>query len=214
MATSASRRTKGITRIDQPGGHGVGWYARVTYQGKTWSKYFADKAHGGTRVARKKAVDWRDEKEKEVGKPATARVVNIGKARSQTGVTGVYRIRNHFVVAWSPKPGKLARQFVSITKYGEDGAFRRAVKLRREKEQEIYGFSVATTRGSRVSSSAAKPAATKARKATGAATKKRAAPARKSTTSVKKSTAKAAKKPAAAAGGAKKSRQSAPARHR
>jgi hypothetical protein len=137
-----SARVKGVTRIDDPGRHGVGWYARVVFQGKTFSKYFADGAHGGTRAALRKAVAWRDAQEKKVGKPRTNRVFPSTSTRSPTGVQGVYQSKKSFVVAWSPAPGEVRREFVSITRYGREGALRRAIRLRRSRELAVYGRAV------------------------------------------------------------------------
>jgi hypothetical protein len=137
-------KAKGVTRIDEPGGHGVGWYARVTYRGKTWSKYFADGAHKGTLPAFKKALTWRNEKEKELGKPRTDRVFSANPPRGSTKVPGVYQSKQSYVVAWSPHPGLLRREFVSIKRYGREEAFRRAVELRRRHERSVYGRAVSS----------------------------------------------------------------------
>ncbi|HEY8180837.1 MAG TPA: AP2 domain-containing protein [Thermoanaerobaculia bacterium] len=136
------QRIKGVTRIDDPGGHGVGWYARVVFQGKTHSKYFADGAHGGTRAALRKAVTWRDAQEKKVGKPRTNRLFPSTSTRSRTGVQGVYQSKTSFVVAWSPAPGEIRREFISISRYGKKEALRRAIKLRRSRERAVYGRAV------------------------------------------------------------------------
>jgi hypothetical protein len=135
-------KAKGVTRIDDPGRHGVGWYARVAYRSRTFSKYFADGAHGGTRKAFDKAVAWRNETEKVLGKPRSDRTVSAVGQRSRTGVQGVYQQKNNIVVAWTPKEGQLERQFISIKKYGRQEALRRAVELRRKKEREMYGRAV------------------------------------------------------------------------
>ena len=149
MPTKRSKKgwphVKGITRIDDPGRHGVGWYARVTYLGKTHSKYLADASHGGTEAAREQVIRWRDAKEKEVGKPRTDRIVPPVSTRNLTGVSGVYQSRESFVVAWSPAPGEIRREFVSITEHGEEEALRRAVELRRKRERSIYGRAVSST---------------------------------------------------------------------
>jgi len=136
------KKAKGVTRIDDPGRHGVGWYARVAYRARTFSKYFADGAHGGTRKAFEKAVAWRNETEKILGKPRSDRTISAAGHRSRTGVQGVYQQNNNIVVAWTPTPGKLKRQFISIRKYGREEALRRAVDLRRKKEREMYGRAV------------------------------------------------------------------------
>lgn len=135
-------KAKGVSRIDDPGRHGVGWYARVTFRGKTVSKYFADAKHGGTLDAFDLAVAWRDATEKKVGKPRTDRLFPATSSRSRTGIPGVYKARQSYVVAWSPEPGGLRREFISITQYGAEEAFRRAVQLRRKRERGLYGRAV------------------------------------------------------------------------
>lgn len=137
---------KGISRIDQPGRHGVGWYARVRFNGKTHTKYFADRAHGGTDAALRKALRWRNSKEREVGKPRTDRVVAGRSRRNRSGVPGVFRMRSQYVVAWTPSPGKLVREFVSIPKFGRKEAFERAIALRRKRERLMYGAVLPTRR--------------------------------------------------------------------
>jgi len=144
-------KAKGVTRIDDPGRHGVGWYARVTFMGQTFSKYFADLAHGGKRAAFEKALKWRDETEKSVGKPRTDRMFAMPGVRSQTGIQGVYEQNGKYVAAWTPKPGQTRRKFFSINKYGREEALRRAIAFRRQRERELYGkavsnFSDATAR--------------------------------------------------------------------
>lgn len=136
-------REKGVTRIDDPGRHGVGWYARVVFMGQTFSKYFADLAHGGTRKAFDKAVKWRNDTEAAVGKPRTDRLFAMPGVRSQTGIQGVYEQNGKYVAAWTPKPGQTRRKFFSINKYGEQEALRKAINFRRQREREVYGRAVA-----------------------------------------------------------------------
>ncbi len=154
MSTKRSRpfrppRVKGVTRIDDPGRHGVGFYARVTFNGKTHSKYFADAAHGGTEKAFGKALKWRNDKEKELGKPRTDRVVQASGGRSRTGISGVYKSRNSYVVAWTPRPGELRREFVNINEFGQKEALRRAIELRIRREKSVYGRVLASKPASR-----------------------------------------------------------------
>ena len=139
---SRRRKVKGVTRIDDPGRHGVGWYARVVFRGKTFSKYFADGSHGGTEGAFQKALAWRNAQEKKVGKPRTDRLLPTASTRSRTGVSGVYQSKRSYVVAWSPSPGTIFREFVSISRYGQKEALRRAIELRRRRERAVYGRAV------------------------------------------------------------------------
>ncbi len=139
-------KAKGVTRIDDPGRHGVGWYARVVFRGKTTSKYFADGAHQGKESAFQKALAWRNAEEKRVGKPRSDRLVPTTSTRSPTGVAGVYQSKQSFVVAWSPRRGEIFREFVSIQRFGRKEALRRAIELRRRRERQLYGRSISTRR--------------------------------------------------------------------
>lgn len=123
----------------------MGWYARVRFRGRTHSKYFADASHLGTLKAFAKALAWRNEKERQVGKPRTDRVVPAGLKRKSSRVAGVYQSKQSYVVAWSPSPGVVRREFVSITMYGREEALRRAVELRQRRERTIYGRVISET---------------------------------------------------------------------
>lgn len=141
---------KSISRIDQPEKRNHGWYVRVYFRGKMYSKFFNDRHHGGPEAALEEAVQYRNELEKEIGKPRSERFVVRVSPRNQSGMIGVSRRMKKsghkgrpegydvFEVTWSPKPGQIARTSVSIEKYGEEEAFRRACAIRREKEREIY----------------------------------------------------------------------------
>lgn len=80
---------KGICRIDQPPRNTFGWYVRVTFNQTTRRKFFSDKASGSKRKALEAAIKYRNEVEKEVGRPRTDRLVSSGSGRNESGVTGV-----------------------------------------------------------------------------------------------------------------------------
>lgn len=138
---------KGISRIDQESRKTHGWYVRVTFGGATHSKLFSDALHGGTKRALKRAVRYRNQLEKELGRPRTDRTV-VGKARSNTGVLGVSRTtkqsRPVFEVAWMLEPNTVNRTSVSIGRRGERKALLCAQQLRRSWEKRIYGAAVVT----------------------------------------------------------------------
>ena len=134
---------KGISRIDSPKNNTFGWYVRVQFAGQTHSRFFSDSAHGGEQRGLAKAVRHRNQLERSLGKPRTDRTVTIGSARNRSGVQGVKRVAkgNGFAyeVTWSPQPGIVHRTTVSIQKFGEDEAFRRACRTRQLKERKHYG---------------------------------------------------------------------------
>jgi len=147
----------------------------VVYRARTFSKYFAEGAHGGTRKAFQKAVDWRDATEKVLGKPRTDRTIAAAGKRSRTGIQGVYQQNQSIVVAWTSKPGKLERKFISINKYGREEALRQAVEFRRKKEREVYGRAVSELSAlrRRASGSASKARPTRRRPAPQQKTRRR-----------------------------------------
>ena len=143
---------KGISRIDQPSRKTFGWYVRVNYNNKQVSKFFSDKAHNGKQKALDKAVEFRDQAEKKLGRPRTDRQVIARNPRNSSGIMGVQRktkivkteqgereIEKYYVVTWNPEPGRVERIFVSIDKYGDKAALLKACAIRREKEKEMYG---------------------------------------------------------------------------
>lgn len=143
---------KGISRIDQPERRTHGWYVRVHFNGVRRAKFFSDAAHEGRDEALAAAVQWRNQTERELGKPRTERLVIARNPRNRSGITGVQRktkvvrdergervTRNVYEITWNPEPGRLARTWVSIDEYGEEAAFRKACAIRRQKEREMYG---------------------------------------------------------------------------
>lgn len=143
---------KGISRIDCPERKTVGWYVRVRLKKITKSKFISDSKYGGKEAALDAAVACRNELEKELGKPRTDWVIVGENPRNNSGVVGVRRATKKYVgkdgreyfnevyeVSWNAGREKRGRTSVSIKKYGEKGAFRRACAIRRQKEELMYG---------------------------------------------------------------------------
>ncbi|HKP72806.1 MAG TPA: hypothetical protein VJT82_07705 [Pyrinomonadaceae bacterium] len=143
---------KGISRIDSAQKKMHGWYVRVRFSNETRSKFFSDKANGGKEAALERAVECRNKLEQELGKPRTDWVIVGNNPRNNSGVVGVRRtvkkykgkdgkvyLNEVYEVSWNAGREKKGRTSVSISKYGEAGAFRRACAIRRQKEQLMYG---------------------------------------------------------------------------
>ncbi|HIG73180.1 MAG TPA: hypothetical protein EYQ24_00965 [Bacteroidetes bacterium] len=142
-------RSKGVIRIDSDSTHG--WQVRVYRHGKTYSKLFSDRKHGGKEEAFEAAVAYRSELEEEVAAMPDAaprrRLIRRNKNNS-TGVVGISRTYKRdrrgikhevYAVSWNPEPGVARGTSFSIKRYGEDTAFRLACELRWTKMKEIYG---------------------------------------------------------------------------
>lgn len=134
---------RGVSRVDSYRRNSHGWYVRVRFKGEVHSKFFTDSVHGGSDRALKKAVAYRNRLERELGKPRTDRTLIITPSRNNTGIVGVKRILKEgapvFEVTWCPQPNVLQRTSVSIRKYGEEEALRRAAAIRLKRERELYG---------------------------------------------------------------------------
>lgn len=153
--TMAKSGHKGISRIDQASRNTFGWYVRVMFNGKTRCKFFSDKVSGSKKKALNAAIQYRDQAEKELGRPRTDRLVASRTSRNSSGITGV-RVRKqvvktrkgerlvnkYYVVNWSPWPGKICTKMVSVEEHGEKGALLKACAIRRAKEREMYGSEV------------------------------------------------------------------------
>jgi len=129
---------KNLTRIETSPKHRPGYLVRVTWAKKTYTKYFADAAYGDRLGSLAAAVEWRDQIEREVGKPRTNRPA-IGVAYSNTGIVGISRTTKAgkpiFQVTWY-EDGKQRRRVFSIDLMGEQKALKAARKVRAEVERQ------------------------------------------------------------------------------
>ncbi|HMR62793.1 MAG TPA: AP2 domain-containing protein [Anaerolineae bacterium] len=145
---------KSISRIDEPSKKTHGWYVRVYSKGSMYAKFFSDARYSDADQALAAAVEYRDALEHKLGKPRSERTVVQRSPRNQSGVIGGRRRTKCsgkkgreagyevFEVTWNSASGRMHRTSVSIDKYGEVEAFRRAVEIRQQKEREIYGPAV------------------------------------------------------------------------
>jgi hypothetical protein len=153
MATSGY---KSVSRLDSRRAHG--WYVRVVFMGELHAKFFSDSQYDSPKEALEAAVEYRDQLEAELGKPRTDRIVSAVNERNNSGVRGVQRVMKRergyppypaYQITWCPEPGAVRRTSISIEKYGEKEALRRAIELRQEKERELYGAVLPAPKSSR-----------------------------------------------------------------
>lgn len=125
---------KGITRIDHPAKRTFGYFVRVTWNKQRRSKFFSDSVYGDRLAALDAALEWRNEAERELGKPRTERQV-IGVSRTSTGIVGVRRTikdgREVYEATWRDG-NRIRRTSYSIAKHGE----RRALSLARRAREK------------------------------------------------------------------------------
>ncbi len=140
-------KIKGLSRIES--GSTKGWFVRVYRDGKcVHSKLFSDGKYGGRLDARIKAIEYRDEMEKQFA-PDDQRIRFRRKpqANNSTGVNGVSHTfrRNRdgtttpcYSVTWYPEPGVAKnKKFPYHDESEKKEAFKQACWLRKVKESEM-----------------------------------------------------------------------------
>jgi hypothetical protein len=131
-------RHKGITRIDHPTKRTFGYFVRVTWNKERRSKFFSDSVYGDRLAALSAALDWRNQAERELGKPRTERQV-IGVSRTSTGIVGVRRTlkdgREVYEATWR-EGNRIRRTSYSIAKHGERRALALARRARERYERQ------------------------------------------------------------------------------
>jgi hypothetical protein len=133
----AAFKHKDISRIDQDSKRTHGWYTRISFHGKTYSKFFSDKKSGGKNLALLSALAWRDLTRAKIGKPQSDRHI-VTVARNNTGIVGV-RLNekmSRYEVSWVNPDGRQGKTTVSFNKRGKAAALKLAVRKREEKNQK------------------------------------------------------------------------------
>src|ERR1035437_2435390 len=149
MSTSPNRNiTRNETKHDK--GHGVvrGWTVRLHRAGKIFEQFFGD-ADGGKQAALMAARECRDAKEKEMPTYSRREIADIITRRNTSGVRGV-RIRKskrmltdgeHIYLfaeaSWSTRPNVVKKKSFSLDLYGEDEAWKMALKVRKDALRDL-----------------------------------------------------------------------------
>ena len=139
---SRPSKTPGISRIDQAAKHNHGFFARLRRDGKIYSAFFADKAHGGRKKALAAATAYHQNMLKIFGPPMQKQRrwwAEIRRRKGSSSVVGVHksvvrrggRVREYWTATWSPKPYGAVRKLFSINRYGFRKARQMAIRARR-----------------------------------------------------------------------------------
>jgi hypothetical protein len=132
---------RNITRIDrQTSG---GYLVRVMRKGKLHSEYFADQDHGGKRKALAASRKHRDSLEKKLKGYTSKQLSKKVRSNNTSGVPGVRYVEEvdrrwasqpkygYWIAQWSPRKGVRKTKRFSVDKYGDDEAYRLAVRARK-----------------------------------------------------------------------------------
>lgn len=144
--------TYGISRVDNEVSRTHGWLVTIQRRGIIYRRHFSDGTLGGRARAFAAARAFRDSVIARHPPLSLREYSNIVKKNNRSGVVGVCRYcasatrelpasqqRWFWVASWPLPSGKRKRVKFAVNKYGEQGAFRRALKARRQAMREIEG---------------------------------------------------------------------------
>lgn len=132
----------GISRVDHEGSRTHSWLVRIQRRNRTHSRHFSDMTCGGKRRALQAAKAYRDSLIQQHPPLSRTDFCTILKKTNRSGVSGVTRHeapgrtlaspRHSFWLAqWPIGGGKAKMKKFSIKRYGERGAYLRALGARR-----------------------------------------------------------------------------------
>lgn len=142
----------GISRVDNEVSRTHGWLVTVQRRGQIFRKHFSDGVHGGKQKSFLAAKQYRDEVIAKHPPFSMREYSNIVKKNNRSGVVGVCRYcasetrdlpeekqRWFWVASWPLPDGRRKRVKFSVKKYGEEGAFKMALKARKDALKSLDG---------------------------------------------------------------------------
>jgi len=135
---------KNIYRIDHERSQTHSWFVTVQRRGQIYYRHFTDSVYGGKRRALDAARTYRDGLVASLVPLTRPERCRIRKKNNRSGISGVTRIdvintsrgrsyrRQYWLAQWPISNGKAQTRKFSITRYGERGAFQRALRARRQ----------------------------------------------------------------------------------
>ena len=138
-----------IHRVDQASTRTHSWLVTIQRRGHIYNRHFSDRLHGGKRKALEAAKAYRARLVSQL-KPLTRQeLCAIRKTNNRSGVSGVIRVdvlekirgrlyrRIYWDVQWPIGNGRARHKKFSVKKYGERGAFLRALKARKQALRDL-----------------------------------------------------------------------------
>ncbi len=150
MAGESQQVMKNISRLKNPKKRIDGYYVRIQWNKKSYSKLFQLKDYDSTAHALQQAIAWRNKKEADIQKPRTDKIIcgyRPPTRPTNTGEKGIRRTMERHRKGGTPHPyyivtafdchGKMRRTGISIEKHGEE----KALKLARQRYHELKNSS-------------------------------------------------------------------------
>lgn len=166
----------GISRVDNERSRTHGWLVTIQRRGVIHRRHFSDGTSGGKQKSFLAARAFRDEIIAKYPPLSMKEYSSIVKKSNRSGVVGVCRYcasetrdlpedqqRWFWVASWPMDDGKRKRVKFSVKKYGEETAFKMALKAREDALKELEGnFDPGATRRKPQRKRRAKPVETAA----------------------------------------------------
>lgn len=147
-----AKPTYGISRVDNEVSRTHGWLVTIQRRGVIYRKHFSDGVHGSRVKSFNAAQQYRDDIVAKHPPFSMREYSNIVKKSNRSGVVGVCRYcasetrhlpedqqRWFWVASWPLPDGKRKRIKFAVNKYGEEKAFKLALKARREAMRNLEG---------------------------------------------------------------------------
>jgi len=140
-----------ITRIDSERHRTFAWIVTVQRRKQIWRRSFSDRSFGGKNKALNAAKAFRDRILRQHLPMTRAEYCQIKRRNNLSGLAGVCRYaypytrdkktvgRDYWVAFWTPASGKSKRIKFSISRFGERGALKRAMRARKEAVATLDG---------------------------------------------------------------------------
>ena len=147
-----AKPTYGISRVDNEVSRTHGWLVTIQRRGVIYRKHFSDGVHGSRTKSFAAAQRYRDDIVAKYPPFSMREYSSIVKKSNRSGVVGVCRYcasetrdlpedqqRWFWVASWPLPDGKRKRVKFAVNKYGEEKAFKMALKARREAMRSLEG---------------------------------------------------------------------------
>jgi hypothetical protein len=130
--------------MDRDASYTHSWLVTLQRRGRIYHRHFSDNVHGSKKKALQAAKAYRDRLASQLLPLTRQEVCCIKKKNNRSGISGVMRVvvlekkrgrlyrRVYWDAQWPIGHGKARHKKFSVKKFGEQGAFRRAVKVRRQ----------------------------------------------------------------------------------
>jgi hypothetical protein len=148
-----------IHRVDNDTNHTHAWIVTLQRRNKIWCKYFSDGTHGSKPKALAAAKAFRDTTLDANPPMSRAEYASIRRRNNKSGIVGVCRHvsvetqngrkvkQPYWIAFWPLEDRRVGRAKYSVSRHGEDKAFKLAVAARKKALKSLKGDPFANSAG-------------------------------------------------------------------